>query len=61
MLYFENAKDGFLLTQRELCHAIKTNPSRLANHISDIWKPITVKKSQVVFVNGKRYPKGCER
>ena len=57
MLYFQSAKDGSLWTQRELCHEFKTNPTFLPNHLTNVWLLVKIKKSQIVWIDGKRFPK----
>ena len=57
MLYFQSTKDGSLLTQRELCREFKTNPAFLSKHLKNVWLLVQIKKSQIVWIDGKRFPK----
>lgn len=57
MLYFQSTVDGSLLTQRELCREFKTNPAFLSKHIKNVWLLVKIKKSQIVWIDGKRFPK----
>ena len=56
MLYFQSTVDGSLLTQRELCREFKTNPAFLSKHIKNVWLLVKIKKSQIVWIDGKRFP-----
>lgn len=57
MLYFQSTVDGSLRTQRELCHEFKTNPAFLSKHLKNVWLLVKIKKSQIVWIDGKRFPK----
>lgn len=57
MLYFQSTVDGSLWTQRELCHESKTNPTFLSIHLKNVWVVVKIKKSQIVWIDGKRFPK----
>lgn len=57
MLYYQSTKDGSLRTQRELCRKFKTNPAFLSKHLENVWLPVKIKKSQIVLIGGKRFPK----
>ena len=56
MLYYQSAEDGSLRTQRELCRKFKTNPTFLSKHLKNMWLPVKIKKSQIVLIDGKRFP-----
>lgn len=57
MLYFQSTVDGSLRTQRELCREFKTNPTFLPNRLKNVWLMVKIKKSQIVWIDGKRFPK----
>lgn len=57
MLYFQSTVDGSLWTQRELCREFKTNPAFLSKHLKNVWLLVQIKKSQIVWIDGKRFPK----
>ena len=56
MLYYQSTEDGSLRTQRELCRKFKTNPTFLPKHIKNVWVLVKVKKSHIVWIDGKRFP-----
>lgn len=57
MLYFQSTEDGSLWTQRELCREFKTNPAFLSKHLKNVWLLVQIKKSRIVWIDGKRFPK----
>lgn len=57
MLYYQSTEDGSLRTQRELCRQFKTNLAFLSKHLKNVWFLVNVKKSQIFWIDGKRFPK----